>query len=154
MAFELRSTAWEPGGAIPMDHSCDGRDLSPPLSWTGTPENTKSFALIVDDPDAPAGTWVHWVLYDIPATVRELVQDVPSKNKVPGVGTQGFNDFGHVGYGGPCPPRGPAHRYVFTLHALDTELGLPARKTKRDVLKAMEGHVLGHAELMGRYQRR
>ena len=87
MAFELRSTAWEPGGAIPMDHSCDGRDLSPPLSWTGTPENTKSFALIVDDPDAPAGTWVHWVLYDIPATVRELARDVPSKNKVPGVGT-------------------------------------------------------------------
>lgn len=154
MAFELRSPAFQPGGEIPVKHTCDGPDVSPPLSWTGAPERTKSLALIVDDPDAPAATWVHWVLYDIPATVRELARDVPSKNKVPGVGTQGFNDFGHAGWGGPCPPRGRAHRYVFTLYALDTELALPARKTKQDVLKALDGHVLGRAELIGRYQRR
>lgn len=154
MAFELRSTAFEPGSEIPVKHTCDGPDISPPLSWTGAPETAKSLALIVDDPDAPAGTWVHWVVYDIPATLPGLPAGVCSKGQVPGVGTQGVNDFGRVGWGGPCPPHGRAHRYVLTLYALDTELALPARKTKQDVLTALDGHVLGRAELIGRYRRR
>lgn len=154
MAFELRSTAFEPGSEIPVKHTCDGPDVSPPLSWTGAPETTTSLALIVDDPDAPAGTWVHWVVYDIPATLPGLPAGVSSKGQVPGVGTQGVNDFGRVGWGGPCPPHGRAHRYVLTLYALDTELALPARKTKQDVLTALDGHVLGRAELIGRYRRR
>ncbi len=154
MAFELRSGAFQSGATIPVNHTCDGSDLSPPLVWSGAPGNTKSFVLIMDDPDAPVGTWVHWVLYDISAEVGELAAGLSPKDRVPGVGRHGVNDFGNAGYGGPCPPRGPAHRYFLKLYALDVELGLSARKTKRDVLKAMEGHVLGQAELMGRYQRR
>lgn len=154
MAFELRSPAFEPGRDIPVKHACDGQDVSPPLRWGDPPAGAKAFALIADDPDAPAGTWVHWVLYGIPATARELPEGVPARETVPGVGTQGMNDFRKVGYGGPCPPPGPAHRYYFKLYALDAELKLPPRRTKADLLKAMEGHVLGHAELMGRYKRR
>lgn len=154
MAFELTSPAFSPGGEIPVRHTCDGPDLSPPLRWTAPPANTKGFALIVDDPDAPAGTWVHWVLYGLPPTLRELPEGVPARDTVPGLGTQGVNDFRKVGYGGPCPPRGPAHRYVFKLYALDAELALPARKGKAEVVKAMEGHILAQAELMGRYKRR
>jgi Raf kinase inhibitor-like YbhB/YbcL family protein len=154
MAFELQSPAFAPGGEIPVKHTCDGQDLSPPLRWSDPPANAKGFALIVDDPDAPVGTWVHWVLYGLAATARELPEGVPARDTVPGAGAQGMNDFRKVGYGGPCPPRGAAHRYFFKLYSLDTELKLPARKTKADVLKAMEGHVLGQAELMGRYKRR
>jgi Raf kinase inhibitor-like YbhB/YbcL family protein len=154
MAFELTSPSITAGGDIPVKHTCDGPDLSPALRWSGPPPRTRSFALIADDPDAPAGTWVHWVLYAIPAAARELPEGVPARDTVAGAGTQGVNDFGKVGYGGPCPPRGPAHRYVFKLYALDTELALRARQSKADLLKAMEGHVLGQAELMGRYRRR
>jgi len=154
MAFEIQSPAFQPGGDIPVTHTCDGPDASPALRWSDPPANVMSFALIMDDPDAPGGTWVHWVLYGIPATVRELPEGVVARDAVASIGTQGINDFRKVGYGGPCPPRGPAHRYVFTLYALGTELTLPARKTKADVLKAIEGHVLGQAELMGRYKRR
>jgi Raf kinase inhibitor-like YbhB/YbcL family protein len=154
MAFELQSSAFSSGGAIPVKHTCDGPDLSPALRWTDPPPKTTSFALIVDDPDAPVGTWVHWVLYGIAAAVRELPEGVPARETVTSIGVQGTNDFRKIGYGGPCPPRGPAHRYLFKLYALDAELTLPARKTKTDVLNAMEGHVLGQAELMGRYQRR
>ena len=154
MAFELQSPALSGSGEIPVKHTCDGPDLSPPLRWTDPPAKTKGFALIVDDPDAPVGTWVHWVLYGLPATLRELPEGVPARDAVPGIGTQGVNDFRKVGYGGPCPPRGPAHRYFFKLYALDTELTMPPRKTKAELLKAIEGHVLGQAELMGRYKRR
>jgi Raf kinase inhibitor-like YbhB/YbcL family protein len=154
MAFELQCPAFAPGSEIPAPYTCDGRDRSPALRWTVPPPNTKGFALIVDDPDAPAGTWVHWVLYGIGATVLELPEGVPAEDSVSGIGTQGVNDFGKVGYGGPCPPRGPAHRYFFKLYALDVELTLPPRKTKADLLKAIEGHVLGQAELMGRYKRK
>jgi hypothetical protein len=154
MAFELQSAAFQPGGAIPVKHTCDGPNVSPRLRWTGPPANTKSFALVVDDPDAPAGTWVHWVLYDIPPTAGQVAEDVAAQDKVAGVGTQGVNDFGKVGYGGPCPPRGPAHRYVFTLYALDAALRLPARQTKAELSRAMEGHLLGRAELIGRYRRK
>ena len=154
MAFELRTPAFTPGGDIPAKHTCDGQDLSPALRWSGPPANTKSFALIADDPDAPAGTWVHWVLYGILPTVRELPEGVAPRDTVPSIGIQGINDFRKVGYGGPCPPRGTAHRYFFKLYALDIELTLAARKTKADLLKAMEGHLLGRTELMGRYSRR
>jgi len=154
MAFELQSPAFSSGGEIPVRHTCDGQDLSPLLRWTDPPSKTKSFALIADDPDAPVGTWVHWVLYGLAATLRELPEGVPARDTVPGIGAQGVNDFRKAGYGGPCPPRGPAHRYFFKLYALDTELALPPRKTKAELLKAIEGHVLGQAELMGRYKRR
>jgi Raf kinase inhibitor-like YbhB/YbcL family protein len=154
MAFELHSPAFSPGGEIPVMHTCDGLDVSPPLGWSDPPANTKSLALVVDDPDAPAGTWVHWALYGMPATLRALREGVATGNTVAGIGTQGLNDFRKVGYGGPCPPRGPAHRYVFTLYALDVELRLPARRTKTDLVKAMAGHVLAQAELVGRYKRR
>ena len=154
MAFELRSPALSPGGEIPVNYTCDGADLSPPLRWSDPPEKTKSFALIADDPDAPGGTWVHWVLYGVPGTLHELPEGVPPQETVAGIGTQGLNDFPRLGYGGPCPPRGPAHRYFFKLYSLDAELTLPPRKTKADLLKAIEGHVLGQAELMGRYKRR
>jgi Raf kinase inhibitor-like YbhB/YbcL family protein len=154
MAFELQSPAFAPGQDIPATHTCDGRDTSPALRWTTPPSGTRSFALIVDDPDAPVGTWVHWVLYRIPVTVRELPEGVAARETVPGAGTHGVNDFGTIGYGGPCPPRGPAHRYVFTLYALDAELSLPSGTTKAALLKAIEGHILGQAELMGRYRRK
>lgn len=154
MAFELESPAFAPGSPIPVTHTCDGPDRSPPLRWSDPPAGTKGFALIMDDPDAPAGTWVHWVLYGLAATLRELPEGVPARDTVPGLGAQGLNDFRRVGYGGPCPPRGPAHRYFFKLYALDTALTLPPRQTKAQVLKAIEGHILGQAELMGRYQRK
>lgn len=153
-AFELQSPAFPPGGDIPVKYTCDGQDVSPPLRWTNPPAGAKGFALISDDPDAPGGTWVHWVLYGIPPTVRQIAEAVPARDTVPDVGSQGANDFNRVGYGGPCPPRGPAHRYFFTLYALDMQPSLPARKTKGELLKTIEGHVLGRAELVGRYQRR
>ena len=154
MAFELRSPAFSSSGEIPVKYTCDGADLSPPLQWSDPPQKTKSFALIADDPDAPAGTWVHWVLYGLTGTLRELPEGVPTQETVPGIGTQGVNDFRKVGYGGPCPPRGPGHRYFFRLYALDIERTLPLRETKQDLLKAIEGHVLGRTELMGWYMRK
>lgn len=153
MAFDLRSPAFSSGGAIPVKHTCDSPEVSPPLQWSDPPAKTTSFALIVDDPDAPAGTWVHWVLHGLPGTLRELPEGIPPKDTLPGLGTQGVNDFGRVGYGGPCPPRGPAHRYFFKLYALDTLLQLFATATKKEVEAAMKGHILAHAELMGKYEK-
>jgi len=153
MAFELTSSAFKAGDMIPRKHSCDGGDVSPPLSWTEPPAGTVSFAVIVDDPDAPAGTWVHWVVYDVPATTRGLPEGVPPDETLKGGGRQGTNSFRKTGHGGPCPPRGAPHRYFFKLYALDRTLGLAAGATKQDVTKAMEGHVKGQAELMGRYGR-
>src|SRR5207248_10416734 len=155
MAFALTSTAFKEGAAIPVKHTCDGADVSPPLAWSGAPAGTGAFALIADDPDAPAGTWVHWVLYDLPGTASQLPESV-AKTEVPselGGATQGKNDFRRTGYGGPCPPPGPAHRYFFKLYALDASLKLKAGATKRDVEAAMQGHVLGTAQLMGTYAR-
>lgn len=154
MAFVMHTTAWPPGAVIPVKYTCDGPDVSPPLSWSGPPKGTKSFTLIADDPDAPVGTWVHWVLYGMAATLSGLPEGVPKQERVAGVGIQGVNDFGKVGYGGPCPPRGPAHRYFFKLYALDSDLRTGPRRTKQALLKAMDGHVLGHAELIGKYARR
>ena len=151
VAMKIESTAFEEGGTIPQRHTCDGDDVSPPLRWHGAPSGTQAFALIADDPDAPRGTWVHWVAYDLPADVEELPAGA-SRQGAAGA-TQGQNDFGRTGYGGPCPPPGPAHRYYFKLYALDQPLGLAAGKTKSEIEAAMEGHVLASAQLMGRYAR-
>jgi len=153
MALELKTTAFAAGGAIPKKFTCDGPDVSPALSWGDAPAGTQSFALIMDDPDAPVGTWVHWVLYDLPATTRELPEGVPTDGQLASGARQGTNDFRKLGYGGPCPPSGPAHRYFFKLYALDTKLNLKAGASKADLEKAMKGHVLAQAELMGRYGR-
>jgi Raf kinase inhibitor-like YbhB/YbcL family protein len=153
MAFKLRSPAFAPGGEIPLKYTGDGVDVSPPLRWTDPPEGTKSFALTVDDREDPTGIWVLWVLYGIAATVRALPEGVPRHDTVAGVGSQGLNDFAEVGYSGPRPPPGSAHRYVFRLYALDTALAVPPRRRKTDLLKAVAGHVLVRVDLIGRYQR-
>jgi Raf kinase inhibitor-like YbhB/YbcL family protein len=154
MAFELTSPAVAPGAEIPIQYTCDGTNVSPPLRWTDPPARTKVYVLIADDPDAPGGTWVHWVLYGMPPSLRQLSEGVPARAEVAGIGRQGLNDFKRVGYGGPCPPRGPAHRYFFKLYAVDQPISLPPEKTKTEALDSIQGHVLGQAELMGRYQRR
>ena len=153
MALSLKSSAFKPDEFIPKKHSCEGEDVSPQLSWMGAPEGTRSFALIMDDPDAPPGTWVHWVLYDLPATARELAENVPKSEELASGARQGRNDFRKIGYGGPCPPPGPTHRYFFKLYALDAKLNLKAGTTKADVEKTMKGHILAQAELVGRYGR-
>lgn len=149
--MEITSTAFNNEGMIPSRHTCDGEDLSPPLSWHDLPEGTKSVAMIADDPDAPGKTWVHWVIYNIPPD-GGLPGNVPPEKNLPGGARQGINDFGRIGYGGPCPPGG-VHRYYFKLYALDAQLNLPAGGTKKELLREMEGHVLGEAQLMGRFRR-
>jgi Raf kinase inhibitor-like YbhB/YbcL family protein len=149
----LSSSAFQSGAAIPMSHTCDDKDRSPALAWSKAPAATKSYVLIADDPDAPAGTWVHWVLYDIPPERTSLEEALATDPKVPGVGVQGKNDFGKVGYGGPCPPGGQTHRYFFKLYALDTKLDLPPGATKAEVEQKMSGHVIGQGELIGKYAR-
>ncbi len=152
-SLTLSSEAFDDGGNIPVKYTCDGEDISPPLSWGDPPEGTVSFVLIVEDPDAPMGVFTHWVIYNIPASLRGLPEGVPAQGEVEGTGVQGKNDFNRLGYGGPCPPKGPAHRYVFKLYALDTSLNLKAGATKKQVLKEMEGHILGYGELTGKYGR-
>lgn len=152
MTIELTSPAFIQGEAIPAKYTCDGADISPPLQWQSLPDGTESLALIMDDPDAPRGTWVHWVLYDIPAATGELPENVAPADTVPGGGSQGKSSWNRVGYGGPCPPSG-AHRYFFKLYALDTVLNLAAGATKEELLSAMEGHILAQGELMGTYAR-
>ena len=152
--MQLTSTAFTEGAAIPAKHTCDAKNVSPPLKWNGVPAGAKSLALIVDDPDAPVGTWVHWVVYDLPATASELGEDVPKSQYVTGGAKQGLNDFKRLGYGGPCPPPGKPHRYFFKLYALDTMLDLKPGVTKKDVEKAMDMHVLAQAQLMGTYIRK
>jgi len=149
----LRSPDFNAGETIPKQFTCDGGDISPALQWADPPGATQSFALIADDPDAPVGTWVHWVMFDLPANTRSLAQNVPKKEQIADGSRQGRNDFGNVGYGGPCPPPGKAHRYFFKLYALDTKLNLPAGATKKDVERAQQGHVLAQGECMGRYNR-
>ena len=153
MAFTIKSVSFTHGGDIPKKHTCDGADASPPLTWSDPPAGTRSFCLIADDPDAPAGTWVHWVAYNIPGTARELPENVPKQAELKDGTRQGRNDFQRPGYGGLCPPRGGPHRYYFKLYALDAILSLPPGATKADVEKAMKGLILAQAELMGRYQR-
>jgi Raf kinase inhibitor-like YbhB/YbcL family protein len=151
--MKLTSPAFPEGGAIPARYTCDGEDVSPPLEWSGLPEGTKSLSMICDDPDAPAGVWVHWVVYDLPPSSTGLPEGVPPREEIAGGGRQGKNDFRKVGYGGPCPPSG-THRYVFALSALDRTLGLTAAATKAQVVAAMRGHVLAEGKLTGKYTRR
>jgi Raf kinase inhibitor-like YbhB/YbcL family protein len=148
MKIELTSTAFSEGATLPTPHTGDGADTSPPLAWSDPPANTTSFALICDDPDAPRGTWVHWVLFNLSADTRVLKEAAE-----PAGATQGTNDFGNLGYGGPAPPKGKPHRYFFKLYALDTTLELPAGATKAQVVDAMKGHILAEGQLMGKYQR-
>jgi len=153
MSIEVTSTAFEDGGMIPPRYTADGQDISPPLRWDAVPEGTKSIALISDDPDAPMGTWVHWVLFNLPADAAELAENVPPKSTLPNGAAQGTNDFGKIGYGGPAPPSG-THRYYFKIYALDAQIDLPPGAKKSQLLKAMEGHILAQGQLMGRYKRR
>jgi Raf kinase inhibitor-like YbhB/YbcL family protein len=152
--MELSSSAFTEGGTIPAKYTCDDKNVSPPLKWSGIPADAKAFALIADDPDAPVGTWVHWVLYDLPATATELAEDIPKSQYVAAGARQGLNDFRHLGYGGPCPPPGKPHRYFFKLYALDAALDLKPGATKKDLERAMDKHVLAHAQLMGTYKRK
>jgi hypothetical protein len=152
--MKLTSTAWMEGRPIPAKYTCSGIDISPQLTWSGAPVGTRSFALICDDPDAPGGTWVHWVIYGLPATAVALPEKVAVVETLPDGSKQGVNDFRRVGYGGPCPPPGAPHRYYFKLYALDTALPLAPCATKMELLRAMKGHILAEAGLMGTYQRK
>jgi hypothetical protein len=155
-SLAVTSTAFKNGEAIPTQFTCDGADRSPPLAWSGAPQNTAAYALIVEDPDAPGGTFIHWVLYDIPGNVRSLPEGVARGDAVAALGgaKQGRTGFkGALGYGGPCPPRGSAHHYHFRLVALDKTLGIPAGASRDDVTSAMRGHELARGELVGTYAR-
>jgi Raf kinase inhibitor-like YbhB/YbcL family protein len=153
MAFTITSTSFQSGENIPKKFTCDGADVSPELSWMNPPPGTQSFALISDDPDAPVGNWNHWVLFDLPAATSNLPEGVTKIDELPGGGRQGRNDFRKIGYGGPCPPPGKPHRYFFRLYALDKMLNLNPGSTKPEVEQAMQGHILGQAEWMGKYRR-
>ena len=151
-SIELTSPAFIDGSDIPTKYTCDGEGVSPPLEWSNLPGGTKSIALIVDDPDAPGRTFVHWVLYAISPDARGLPENVPDVDITPEGAKHGRSGFGRIGYGGPCPPSG-SHRYFFKLYALDSGLGLEAGADKGNLLQAMEGHILAQGQLMGRYQR-
>jgi Raf kinase inhibitor-like YbhB/YbcL family protein len=153
IALTLTSTAFQEGQPIPTRHTGDGADVSPPLRWADVPAGTQSLALVCEDPDAPRGTWTHWVLFNLPAGARELSEGVPRKGVLPDGTQQGTNDFGKVGYGGPAPPPGKPHRYFFTLYALDTTLNLQSGATRKQLLALAQGHVLGEGRLMGTYAR-
>jgi Raf kinase inhibitor-like YbhB/YbcL family protein len=153
MSITLTSPAFQEGATIPKAHTGDGKDTSPPLRWTDPPSGTKAMALICDDPDAPRRTWVHWVIYDLPADVRSLDESVPGDGKLANGAKQGKNDFGKTAYGGPAPPPGKPHRYFFKLYALDAPTGLATGATKDQLLAAIKGHVLGEGQLVGRYGR-
>jgi Raf kinase inhibitor-like YbhB/YbcL family protein len=153
MAFALRTADFGNGANIPRTFTCDGEDRSPALEWSGAPSGTKALALIADDPDAPAGTWVHWVIYNIPASAHSLAGGVEKKEQLADGSRQGRNDFRKIGYNGPCPPPGKAHRYFFKLYALNAEVTLAAGATKVELEHAMDGHILAQAEWMGRYRR-
>lgn len=148
----VTSPDFRPATSIPTSLTCDGQDRSPELSWHGVPPQTRSFALIAEDPDAPRGTWVHWIMYNIPGKLHRLTGGIDEEAQTP-YGRQGRNDFGRFGYGGPCPPAGKPHRYFFRLYALDTELDLPPGATKEELQVAMHGHVVAEGGLMGTYER-
>ncbi len=153
MAFAVTSPSFENGVSIPKKFTCDGADVSPALQWTAPPTGTRSFALIADDPDAPAGTWTHWVLFDLPAESKALPEGVAKADEPPTGGRQGRNDFRRIGYGGPCPPPGKPHRYFFRLYALDEKAGLKPGASRHELEQAMQGHILATAEWMGTYRR-
>lgn len=146
--MDLTSQAFKDSGSIPAKYTCDGDNISPPLKWGGAPKETKSFVLIVDDPDAPSKVWTHWVVYNIPSSITES-----QEGSFPKGALQGVNDFGHMEYGGPCPPSG-THRYYFKLYALDDQLKLPQGASKQQVEKEIKPHILAQAQLMGKYSRK
>jgi hypothetical protein len=154
MKLRLTSTAFADGQPIPRRHTGDDQDLSPALQWSGTPPAAKSLALICDDPDAPMGTWVHWVIYDLPPAAGGLSEGTPKTPELPNGARQGVNDFKSTGYGGPAPPPGKPHRYFFKLYALDLKPDLKPGLTKPDLLQAMDGHILAEGQLVGTYQRK
>jgi len=154
MKLEIRSSAFEYGKPIPLQYTGLGRDISPPLEWSGVPAETRSLALVVEDPDAPVGIWSHWLVYALHPQSHGLAEDQPKTQYLAGGARQGLNDFRRLGYGGPLPPPGPPHRYFFRLYALDCELDLPPGLTRARLLEAMKGHVLAEAEWMGTFQRK
>jgi hypothetical protein len=153
MALTVLSSAFQEGDRIPSKYTCQGQDISPPLAWSQTPAGIQSFALIMDDPDAPGGVFTHWVLYNIPANIQELPEAMPAEGQLPNRALQGKNDFGRIGYSGPCPPPGRPHRYQFTLYALNQPLDSKAGASKKQVLSAMQGHIVAQGQLTGIYQR-
>jgi len=153
LAFQITSAAFKHGESVPKKYTCDGANASPPLAWKEPPAGTKSFAVVCEDPDAPAGTWVHWVLYGLPAAASGLPEGVTPTPTLPDGSRQGTNDFKKTGYGGPCPPPGTPHQYYFRLYALDTAPTLAPGATKQQLLHAVEGHVIAQAEVMGHYGR-
>ena len=153
MQLKVESTAFKQGQAMPARYTSDGSNVSPPLAWSGVPAQARSIALICDDPDAPRGTWVHWVLFNLPANVTELSENIPAQETLSNGARHGRNDFGKFGYGGPAPPSG-THRYFFRVYALDTQLDLPAGAQRAELLAAMKGHIVAEGELMGTYSRR
>lgn len=153
MVLSVSSPAFQEGEKIPVKYTCQGEDVSPPLAWSEPPAGTQSFTLIVDDPDAPGGVFTHWVLFNIPSHSRELPEAIPTQAELSSGALQGKNDFGRIGYGGPCPPPGSPHRYQFILYAVDHPLDLRAAVSKKQVLDALQGHILAEGQLMGTYQR-
>src|SRR5262245_12176883 len=151
--MQLTSKAFQEGGPIPPKYTCDEKDISPPLQWDNVPPEVASLALIVDDPDAPVGTWVHWLLYDLSPNVTELPEDVPKTQYISQGAKQGLNDFRRLGYGGPCPPAGKPHRYFFRLYALDNVFDLKPGMSRKDLERAMEFHILAQVQLVGTYER-
>ncbi|HEX9201466.1 MAG TPA: YbhB/YbcL family Raf kinase inhibitor-like protein [Acidobacteriaceae bacterium] len=153
MAFTLTSPAFPNNGKIPEKYTCDGADRSPKLTWIEVPANTRSLALIADDPDAPAGVWTHWLIWNIPADAANLPENTPKLTTLPSGARQGRNDFHRIGYAGPCPPPGTAHRYFFKLYALDAQLNLKAGASRADLESATKPHILAQAQTMGSYER-
>jgi Raf kinase inhibitor-like YbhB/YbcL family protein len=151
--MELTTTSFTPGGFIPKRFTCEAADVSPALAWTDPPPGTRSFAIIEDDPDAPSGTFVHWVVYDLPAAYRKLPEALSGNDQMPGGGRQGTNDFSRTGYSGPCPPPGKPHRYFIRLYAVGVILNLPPAATRKELDEAMQGHILARGGLMGRFAR-
>lgn len=152
MTLSLSSTVFREGERIPVKYTCEGQDISPPLAWGEPPEKTQAFALIVDDPDAPGGIFVHWVLFNVLADTRRL-GEATTQEQLQNGALQGKTDFGRIGYGGPCPPRGPAHWYRFILYALDKPVNLKSGASQKQLLDAMEGHIIAQSQLTGTYQR-
>ena len=150
--LQLTSSSFEADAAIPAKYTCDGEDASPALAWNDPPAATKGFALVMDDPDAPNKTVVHWVIYDLPAATRKLPEAVPKEAKLPDGSLQGRNSHGNLGYSGPCPPKGVVHHYFFKLFALDKSTGLKPKATKPELEAAIKGHILAKAQLIGRFE--
>lgn len=153
LAMDIESDVFENKGFIPDRYTCDAQNYSPSLFWKNVPAKTESFVLICDDPDAPFKTWVHWLLFNIPGSFREIRENISAKELAEEGVSAGINDFGKLGYGGPCPPAGKYHRYFFKLYALDTALSLEEGATKKEIIRAMQSHILAESRLIGLYQR-